>query len=258
MGYIKASLKGMILEANSKAGKILGLAEKDLIGKDFRGFIDPTGNRKALQFVKNLKPVESILKVKVNNHPPGSKFIDFRVVQTRSEKKTEETLEIFIVDCSERHQLREELEQCREELMLTKELLREKNIALRELMGQVEIENQKVKESIAFNIEKLLFPLIKRLRNKSRDADLPGFDLLEKNISQIASQFDLKISILPDRLSGKEIEVCNMVRSGFSSKEIASIFGVSIKTVETHRKNIRKKLNLEDRKINLAVYLNAI
>jgi PAS domain S-box-containing protein len=224
MGYIKTDLEGKIIEISSTAGVILGLSEKVLVGKDFREFIDPAGNRKALQFIKKFKPIESVLNVKVNNYPPGAKSIDFRVVRNKSEKKAEGNFEIFIADCSERKKMQEELNQCRKDLMQAKELLKEKNIALRELMGQVEIENQKVKESIAFTMEKLLIPVIKRLRNKSKDVDLPAFDLLENNISQIASQFDLKISVFPERLTGKEIEICNMVRSSFSSKEIASMF----------------------------------
>ena len=258
MTYIKTNTQGKILETNSKAERILGFSEKVLIGKDFREFIDPIGNSEVLQFVKKFKPVENLRNVKINNHPHGSKFIDLRVEKENSGSKSREHYKIFIVGVSDRAQIQNELKQCQKELRETKEILKEKNIALRELMRQVEIENQKVKESISFNIEKLLLPLVQRLRIKSKEEDLPAFELLENNVKQIATQFDLKISILPERLSTKEIEVCNMVRSGFSSKEIASMFGVSLKTVETHRKNIRKKLNLKDRKTNLAAYLNTI
>ena len=43
-------------------------------------------------------------------------------------------------------------------------------------------------------------------------------------------------------LTPREFEVCNMVNGGLNTKEIARILNLSIRTVETHRLNIRKKL----------------
>jgi len=46
------------------------------------------------------------------------------------------------------------------------------------------------------------------------------------------------------RLSRREREVLQSIADGRSAKEIAFAFGVSIKTVETQRMNIMKKLDL--------------
>jgi len=53
-------------------------------------------------------------------------------------------------------------------------------------------------------------------------------------------------SILPDAvvLSSREKEILQLVAEGKNTKEIAFIVGVSGKTVETHRQQIMKKLNL--------------
>jgi DNA-binding NarL/FixJ family response regulator len=45
-------------------------------------------------------------------------------------------------------------------------------------------------------------------------------------------------------LSNRELEVLRLIADGRNSKEIAFEFGVSVKTVETQRMNIMKKLNL--------------
>jgi DNA-binding NarL/FixJ family response regulator len=45
-------------------------------------------------------------------------------------------------------------------------------------------------------------------------------------------------------LSAREREVLQMLAEGASSKDIAGTLGVSVKTVETHRKNIMDKLNI--------------
>lgn len=49
------------------------------------------------------------------------------------------------------------------------------------------------------------------------------------------------------RLSKKELEVVQQVKKGFSSREIASLLKVKLKTIEVHRYNILKKLNLKNR-----------
>lgn len=48
------------------------------------------------------------------------------------------------------------------------------------------------------------------------------------------------------RLSDREREVLQLVAEGKSSKEIAQILGVSVSTVESHRKHIMEKLDLHN------------
>lgn len=47
-------------------------------------------------------------------------------------------------------------------------------------------------------------------------------------------------------LSRRELEVIHLIRDGLSSKEIASQFGIALKTIEVHRYNILKKLKLKN------------
>lgn len=55
-------------------------------------------------------------------------------------------------------------------------------------------------------------------------------------------------------LTSREIEVIGFIKNGCSSKEIANLLGITIKTVEAHRYNILKKLNLK----NTAAMVNQI
>jgi DNA-binding NarL/FixJ family response regulator len=48
-----------------------------------------------------------------------------------------------------------------------------------------------------------------------------------------------------DRLSAREREIFEMVGKGQPTREIAVLLGVSVKTVETHRENIKRKLRLK-------------
>ena len=48
----------------------------------------------------------------------------------------------------------------------------------------------------------------------------------------------------PDLLTARETEVLKLVAEGKSSKEIAAILCLSIRTVDNHRSNIMRKLNI--------------
>jgi DNA-binding CsgD family transcriptional regulator len=134
--------------------------------------------------------------------------------------------------------------------------LENKNQALQEILSQIEIEKKEIRDAITVNSEKLLLPLIKKLRNKSKDTKT--FDLLESNIRELTSEFGGKISSKLLKLSPKELELCNLIKNGFESKEIATLHGISKKTVDTHRRNIRHKLGIANSETNLTVYLNSI
>jgi len=45
-------------------------------------------------------------------------------------------------------------------------------------------------------------------------------------------------------LSAREREVLDLIAEGRSSKEIAGILGISVKTVSFHRENIKRKLGV--------------
>jgi AraC family transcriptional regulator, chitin signaling transcriptional activator len=51
-----------------------------------------------------------------------------------------------------------------------------------------------------------------------------------------------------------EMKVCALLKINLSSKEISSLLNISLRTVEDHRMNIRRKMNL-DKEVNLNQYM---
>ena len=76
-------------------------------------------------------------------------------------------------------------------------------------------------------------------------------------VKDILAKQELDVeNIKPDLnvLSRREIDVIKLIKEGLSSKEIGVQLDISIKTVEVHRYNILKKLNLK----NTALLVNFI
>ena len=71
----------------------------------------------------------------------------------------------------------------------------------------------------------------------------------------VISPFLKRISSLAAHLTPREIEVSVLVKEGKTNKDIAEILGCSVDAIDFHRKNIRKKLGLTRRSVNLRAYL---
>ena len=55
-----------------------------------------------------------------------------------------------------------------------------------------------------------------------------------------------------------KMQISNFIRQGYSSKEIAELLNISPATIDKHRKNIRKKLGITNKKQNLRSVLSSI
>ena len=71
-------------------------------------------------------------------------------------------------------------------------------------------------------------------------------DLLEMVVSGYVGDGGRKVSYEADGLSVREREIMQMLAEGRSNKEVADSLHLSIKTIETHRANIMKKLGLKN------------
>jgi DNA-binding CsgD family transcriptional regulator len=79
--------------------------------------------------------------------------------------------------------------------------------------------------------------------------------IIESNLDDIISPFVRGSSINLLDFTPTELQVANLVKQGKITKEIASILNLSPKTIEFHRDNIRKKMGIKNRKINLRTHL---
>jgi len=159
-------------------------------------------------------------------------------------------------DITERKKAEAELKKSEQELRKDKLLLEQKNLALAELLEHMERTKNKTKEDIAINVEEFITPILKKLKIKGA---LPKYiKLLEHHLKELTSSFGRKITQRSTRLSSREIEICDMIKGGLSSKEISELLNVSYQTIDKHRRNIRKKLAIAKKKVNLTSFLQKL
>ncbi len=115
-------------------------------------------------------------------------------------------------------------------------------------------------ENRALNIQNLVCPFLLREISESV-SDLPLHEdvhILKSYLKEIILPMIRKLSDAGIRLSPAEVQVAVLVRLGKSSKQIADILHVSVETINSHRKSIRKKLGITSSNSSLGTYLSAL
>ncbi|UCE65349.1 MAG: PAS domain S-box protein [Candidatus Zixiibacteriota bacterium] len=133
--------------------------------------------------------------------------------------------------------------------------LEKKNIALQEILTHLEEEKKHYRNEIVKIVTDSLLPSLRKLINDNALANDTYYNIMEENLQKLALSTGEDIKLL-SRLSPREIEICNLIRDGASSKEIAKTLNISLITVSKHRERIRKKLFISNKNISLSTFLN--
>jgi len=145
----------------------------------------------------------------------------------------------------------------RERTMLNE--LQELKTTLGVLLTRSEEDKDKLCSDIISNVNELILPFLNKLKNSYLNEEQKTcLEILELNLFDICSPLIRCLSNQHVHLSSMEVQVANLIKSGKGNKEIASILGVSVNTILTHRYRLRSKLGLKGEKVNLRSYLNSI
>lgn len=148
-----------------------------------------------------------------------------------------------------------ELQETNRQLTLEQKALQEANTALRTVLARIEEEKQEIYMDIQANVDKILMPILHAMTLDLPQSHRKYIELLRSNLEEIASPFVSHLSKAYLSLTPTEVSICNMIRNGLRTKEIAQIRGVSTATINRHREHIRKKLKIANSEINLMTYL---
>ena len=163
----------------------------------------------------------------------------------------------YVRDITEILKEEEVIENLKKRLRFQEQTLQEQEVALNVLIKNREREEQRIVGKIIGRLSQQIHPLLETLKVRLEGSEEHLFlETLESYLWEAFSSALGKQQKGLESLSRREREVADLIRRGKTSKEIAVLLGVSLKAVDYHRMNIRKKLNINNRKINLQTYLS--
>ncbi len=134
--------------------------------------------------------------------------------------------------------------------------LEETNIALKVVLKRVEKDKKDLEQNMLLNVNELIMPYVEKIKTSNLDKiQKADINILKNNLNEITSPFMRTLNANYSKLTHTEIQVANLIKYGKTSKEIADVLNMSKKTIDLHRYNIRKKLGINDQKINLRTHL---
>ncbi len=249
---VRVDSEGRFLFVNHMAEKILGISPEQCIGLSAFNFIHPDDRENDKKVLKEWL-VEGLKSTTYENRWVNRNGQIFNMLWTVNFQYDANGNLIGINsiarDITERKKVEEVLQKQKKDL-------EQKNIALHEVLGQIELEKKQIKDNVIANAENLLLPVIQKLRLKGESRKY--VHLLRKNLQELTSSFGAKLTKMEARLTSREIEICNMIKNGLTSKEIASLLNITLRTTEKHRANIRNKLGIINKDLNLTSFLKTL
>jgi DNA-binding CsgD family transcriptional regulator len=149
--------------------------------------------------------------------------------------------------------------QTEKELLEKSKALEELNIALKVLIDQYKNDQRELEERIVSNIRVRIIPYLEKFKQTRLDIGQSALiEIIERSFRDISSPFLKLISSEHFRFTPKEIEIVSLIKDGKTTKEIAQVLRIGKRTADSYRDNIRGKLGLANKKINLRTYLLSI
>ncbi|MCX5813532.1 MAG: PAS domain S-box protein [Proteobacteria bacterium] len=252
---------GRYVSVNRRLVEMLGYGSAaEIEGKDIGVIIHPDYIDKVMDIHIGQHSGERLPSIyEIKHIRKDGTFLDTEASATKTTLKGEPVSLVFLRDITKRKLAEEALKKRENELEIKSINLEDANIALKVLLRHREEDKKALKDTILANVQELVFPYVEKLKNGHlSDNQMAYLGILEKNLSDIISPFIQKMTSSYSFFTPTEIRIASLVKSGKTSKEIAEFMNVSTGTIDTHRNNIRSKLDLNNKKINLRTYLMSL
>jgi two-component system sensor histidine kinase UhpB len=257
LAYIKDE-EGKILYVNEYLEKMHGRKMKKVLGKaDFDLWPEELSSKMReydQEAISSGKVVESIDEAEENGEKIA--YLSYRFPIVREGWPT--LLGAISIDITKRKRAEDLLKDTTEQLKIEREALERKNVALKEILNQIDAEKAAIKKQITTNVEQAIVPTVLRLKELASPAQAKSFEMLERDLKEIVSPFVDTIRNAYAKLSPRELEICRLIKNGMTSKEIAEALNLAVPTVHKYRELIRRKLKLTNTEANLNTFLQSV
>jgi DNA-binding CsgD family transcriptional regulator/PAS domain-containing protein len=162
------------------------------------------------------------------------------------------------VHATQREMLEKVVSDRTEALRQEKEHLEEMNITLRNVLQSIDKERGELFNEVSAKVNNLVIPALERIESEDNSSIRKGYITVAKDqLARLAPGSEDYDPLLL-KLTHMETKVAQFIQSGHTSKDIANSLNISIETVQTHRKNIRRKLGLHGKSVNLYAHLKTL
>ena len=132
----------------------------------------------------------------------------------------------------------------KKELEFLNARLIETNKAFSTLAQNLDFDRMEIQKQLSGRIKAEVIPIVRKLQADSNTAKYTyELAMLLKTLEHIAAGI-MQSDNPSSELTTAELRVASLIRSGLTSEQIAEKLFISVDTVKTHRKRIRKKLKL--------------
>jgi PAS domain S-box-containing protein len=247
--------EGRFLVANEGFELHSGYSCEEVTGKtvyDFHLWKDPSDRDKLLSLIEEKRSVrnyqsEFVLK---------SGKIRIGLVSAEVINLEEEPCALMVVrDITEIKRNEQQLHDTTNRLAEEHREVVRKNVALNEVLSHLEHDKTVFRHEVSSNLDNLLRPLIEKLESDPTKLNPGEVDKIRVGLQRILGEEIDDFQNNLTKLTPRELDVCELIRAGHSTKEIAEQLHLSSETVHKHRQSIRKKLQIDRRGLSLASYL---
>jgi PAS domain S-box-containing protein len=257
-GFFILEIEGKVIKANYGASVISGYSQEELVGMNIHDIEASENPQETTEHIERLMR-EGSDRFETKHRRKDGQIIDVEVGVNFVEAAEERFIFCFFHDISERKRAEQALLEREKELEIKTSSLEEVNTALRVLLKRREQDKTELEEKVLFNTKELVMPYVEKLKRSGLDERQKAFvSILESNLNDIVSPFSSRLSSQYLNFTPAEMQVANLVRYGKTTKEIAEFLNVSTQTIESHRKNIRRKMGLKSKRTNLRTHLISI
>ncbi len=137
------------------------------------------------------------------------------------------------------------------ELQKKNQELQDMNAALSVMLKRRDFEHSSIRKEIAQKSVKTVLPLLKKAQSKASGTAADYLKTAQANLLDIFAQHPFDGPLSNAGLAPRELQIVHYIRQNKTSKEIAELLNLSLRTVESYRENIRKKLKITNQKKNL-------
>ncbi len=258
-GLASQDARGRLTYINSRLLEMTGYARDELLAAPLSLLVGREPAHRIQQQAQGVAPQQSPLEIHLRpKKGPSRACLVSPSGLFDHEGRFQGSFAIF-TDISQLKRTERALRKKEEELRLKNSKLNDLNTALKVMLEARDRDRQELEEGVRKHVRDLVMPYLETLqRTRLSERQQAYLDVLQANIEEIVSPFAQKLSAAMLSLTPKEIEVANLVRLGKTSKEIAELLYTTKRTVEAHRFRIRRKMGLDDRKINLRAHLQSL